>query len=195
MGCCSSHPVEAPSTVSRSRFVKKRQGTFQHFYEFQENLGTGAFGAVYRVKERRSGLIRAMKEVRKSQISEEQRAVILNEINLLTELDHPNIMKIYEYIESEKFFYIVCEALTGGELFNLIKKCRTLPEETTAKYIKDALSGIFYIHSMGIVHNDLKPENLLLENSSPSAEVKIIDFGIARKLGKEPLFGMIGTVS
>ena len=166
----------------------------QASYEILESLGKGSYGVVHRVRERKSGLVRAMKEVKKANLSEGQEAQLLNEIDFLSKLDHPSIMKIYEVIESSSCYYIICELLVGGELFHLLRRKGRFPEATCARYMKDLLSGLYYCHSLSIVHNDLKPENLLLENSEPEAQLKIIDFGISRKMGKEPLSGVIGTV-
>lgn len=194
MGCCSSNAVEKPSQNAKISFIKRRQGAVQDFYEILETLGKGSFGVVHQVRERKSKLVRAMKEVRKSSLSEGQEMQILNEIEILSQLDHPNIMKIYEVIESQQCYYIICELLIGGEVFIKLKHKGSFSEAVSASYIKDVLSGVYYSHSMGIVHNDLKPENLLLENKTEEAQLKIIDFGIARSLKHGPLTGLVGSV-
>ena len=194
MGCCSTSSIENPLSLAKSSFIKRRHGPIQNYYEILDSLGEGGFGIVYRVKERNSGLIRAMKEITKSGLQPGEEALILNEIQILSKLDHPNIMKIYEVIESSKYYYILCELLTGGELFDLILKEQKFDEKTCAKYLRDLLSGIFYCHRNNFVHNDIKPENLLLESKEKDAKLKLIDFGIARSFGKAPLTGRFGTV-
>lgn len=193
MGCCQSSQSEAP-LFSRSDTVKSRKGTAQHHYEIIETLGRGSFGTVSKVRDRKTKLIRAMKELKKAEIPKEDLKSIQNEINLLTELDNPNIMKIYETIESSKSFYIICECLTGGELFEILKKKKTFPELTVCKYMYDVFSALAYLHNMKIVHSDLKLENLVLDSTEPSARVKLIDFGVSRKMEEGLLSGVVGSV-
>lgn len=102
---------------------------------------------------------------------------MINEIELLRQLDHPNIVKIFEFFQDDKRFYIVTELLKGGELFDKIIKYKKFTEYDAAKYMKQVLSALAYCHSHHIVHRDLKLENLLLESNSEDSPLKIIDFG------------------
>jgi len=105
---------------------------------------------------------------------------MLNEINTLRTLDHPNIVKIYEYFEDEKRFYIVTEHIQGGELFDEIIARGKFDEKDAALLLRQLLSCITYCHSHNIVHRDLKPENVLLEANKRFDEIKVIDFGTAQ---------------
>ena len=193
MGCCQSSQSEVP-LFSRSETIKSRKGTVQNHYEILETLGRGSFGAVSKVRDRKTKLFRAMKELKKAEIPEDHLKMIENEVNLLTELDHPNIMKIYETIESSKSFYIICECLTGGELFEILKKKKMFPEQTVCKYMYDVFAALSYLHNEKIVHSDLKLENLILESNEPNARVKLIDFGVSRRMGEGLLSGKAGSV-
>jgi calcium-dependent protein kinase len=104
---------------------------------------------------------------------------MLNEINTLRSLDHPNIVKIYEYFEDEKRFYIVTEHIQGGELFDEIIAKGKFNERDAAVLLKQLLSCVCYCHEHNIVHRDLKPENVLLEASKEFDQIKVIDFGTA----------------
>lgn len=196
MGCISSHTIEHKPSLSltKSDFVLRKQGSIQNFYEILDTLGGGGYGVVTQVKERKSNLLRAMKEIPKSNLSPEQHAQILNEINILIRLDHPNIMKIYEVVESQKSYHIICEYLSGGELLDHLIKEKLFSEVKIARYIYDILSGVLYCHNLSIVHNDLKLENLMLDNKGPNSMIKIIDFGISRYISKTGLTGQLGSV-
>ena len=99
------------------------------------------------------------------------------EIEILSNLDHPNIVKTYESYEDKRQIHIVTEVMQGGELFDYIRKNHRFSERTAAHFMKQILQAISYLHRMGVVHRDLKPENLLLETKSDTASIKIIDFG------------------
>lgn len=90
---------------------------------------------------------------------------MMNEIDNLKLLDHPNILKMYESYECEKRYYIVMDISKGGELFDEIAKNKFFTEPNAQTVIKSLLSSINYIHGKGIMHRDLKPENILLEDT------------------------------
>jgi calcium-dependent protein kinase len=106
---------------------------------------------------------RAVKVLKKSNMDEDERRMLFNEINILKELDHPNIVKMFEFFEDEKRYYIVQEICKGGELFEEILARGKFTERDAAMLIKQVLSCINYCHANNIVHRDLKPENILLE--------------------------------
>ena len=89
--------------------------------------------------------------------------MIFNEIENLKGLDHPNILKLYEYFEDDKRFYIITELCRGGELFDEITTRGAFSELDAARLIKQVLLCINYCHTNNVVHRDLKPENILLE--------------------------------
>ncbi len=108
-------------------------------------------------------------------------------------LDHPNIIRFYETYEDEMYIHFVMEYCEGGELFeHLIDNginCfinsyfkGTLTEAKVASIMKKLFSACAYMHEKGIAHRDLKPENLLLSSLDNNAEIKIIDFGLSKKL-------------
>ena len=99
------------------------------------------------------------------------------EIDILKNLDHPNILRLYEVFEDKKYIYLVTELCYGGELFDEILKRKTFTEKDAAVVIKQVLSAIAYCHDKNVAHRDLKPENILLNTKSNTEIVKIIDFG------------------
>lgn len=96
-------------------------------------------------------------------------------------MDHPSIMRIYEFTSDENYYYIVGEFIDGGELFDEIMRRRYLKESDAAYVARQLLSAITYCHSKAVVHRDLKPENILVESIQESGRIniKIIDFGTA----------------
>merc|ERR1712166_1224204 len=180
--------------IGGTMFVQKTQGTLRDIYKIGHVLGEGAFGEVRLCTHRETKEKRAVKVLKKENMDKTEQMQMLNEINTLRSLDHPNIVKIYEYFEDDKRFYIVTEHIQGGELFDEIINRGKFDERNAAILMKQLLSCIGYCHSHGIVHRDLKPENVLLEASKDFGEVKVIDFGTAQpfKAGQK-LSETIGT--
>eukprot|EP01017_Pseudomicrothorax_dubius_P034140 TRINITY_DN4645_c0_g3_i2.p1 TRINITY_DN4645_c0_g3~~TRINITY_DN4645_c0_g3_i2.p1 ORF type:complete len:444 (-),score=68.62 TRINITY_DN4645_c0_g3_i2:420-1751(-) len=143
-------------------------------------LGSGAFGEVRKGIHRASGSVRAVKIINKSATKEEERERLTNEVDILRQLDHPNIIKIFEFYQDDKFFYIVTELCTGGELFDKIVRASHFDEYVAADTIKQVFSAVVYCHRHKIVHRDLKPENVLFESDRDDALLKVIDFGTSR---------------
>ena len=150
-------------------------------------LGEGSFAAVYRVKNRLTDSIRAMKIINKSATcSEQDDKEIFNEINILRTLDHPNILKIFEFYSNKESYSIVTELCSGGELFQEIVDKGPFDESYSAYVMFQILSAINYCHNMKIIHRDLKPENILIverdKNNYP--RIKICDFGTSKMFEK-----------
>ena len=166
--------------ISSQVFVSKGEGTLRDQYKIGKVLGEGAFGEVRLCTHRFSNEKRAVKVLKKETMDEEETKSMLNEIQILKNLDHPNIVKIYEYFEDSKRFYIVTDNIEGGELFDEISRRGHFTERDAAVLLKQILSAIAYSHSHNIMHRDLKPENILLEASHDFDQAKIIDFGTAK---------------
>ena len=110
----------------------------------------------------------------------------------MKKLNHPNITKILENFESEKYILIIMEYINGGNLFSFVKKRRKLSEKTAKFLFKQIILGIKYIHSKNIVHRDIKLENILIDLKN---NIKICDFGIGKILSEknEILYDQCGT--
>lgn len=116
----------------------------------------------------------------KTAIDESETERFLTEINILKIMDHPNIVKLYEVFQDKKYYYLVTELCTGGELFDRLSKDDIMDEKDSANIMKQLLSAIVYCHSKNVVHRDLKPENLLLESPDDNTRIKVIDFGTSQ---------------
>ena len=127
-------------------------------------LGKGLTANVHIIKERGgSGLEWACKEIPLQGLSQSRLEALREEITILRDMDHPNIIKLYESFEDHRNIYLILELCTGGELFDRIIAKSSSPEghyseHDAASIIKSILEAISYCHSLGIVHRDLKPE-------------------------------------
>jgi calcium-dependent protein kinase len=108
--------------VRTQDLIQKNEGKLRDFYRIGKVLGNGAFGEVRMCIHRDTGAQRAVKVLRKSNMDEDEKKMLFNEINILKELDHPNIVKMFEFFEDDKRYYLVQEICKGGELFDEIIK-------------------------------------------------------------------------
>mmetsp|Transcript_10848 Transcript_10848/g.17085 ORF Transcript_10848/g.17085 Transcript_10848/m.17085 type:complete len:183 (+) Transcript_10848:241-789(+) len=116
-----------------------------------------------------------------------------SEVEILSQIDHPNIVKLFEVFNEKTKFYMVMELMTGGELFDRIVEKEHYSEKEAADVIRPIVDAIRYCHSMGIAHRDLKPENLLYATTDSKAEIKITDFGLAKVLSNDLMTTACGT--
>ena len=162
------------------------------FYKFGRVIGRGAFGKVNIGLNILTGRIVAIKSFNKQNLlNEKAKKKILYETNLMRGLFHPSVTKILETFETDKYMLIIMEYISGGNLQNFVKKRRKLCEKTAKILYRQIIQGIKYIHSKGIVHRDIKLENILLDLNNI---VKICDFGVGKLTQKgQKLMDQCGT--
>uniref|UniRef100_A0A670IVT4 non-specific serine/threonine protein kinase n=1 Tax=Podarcis muralis TaxID=64176 RepID=A0A670IVT4_PODMU len=155
----------------------------KHRYELQETLGKGTYGKVKRAIERFSGRVVAIKSIRKDKIKDEQDMVhIRREIEIMSSLSHPHIITIYEVFENKDKIVIIMEYASKGELYDYISERRRLNERETRHFFRQIVSAVHYCHKNGVVHRDLKLENILLDDN---CNIKIADFGLSNLYQKD----------
>ena len=147
-----------------------------------EQIGAGTFGVVYKAKIKKTGELRAIKIIKKQKDSIAYEKNIIREIELLESIDHPNMIKIYEFYDCPEYICIVSELGKGGSLANNLNTILNESETVKALIMFQLLSAVNYCHSMKIMHRDLKPENILIEQKTSNGiyNIKLIDFGTAK---------------
>ena len=166
-------------------------------FKFLKPLGGGHFGTVrkaFRRSDKEPYHYFAIKSISIKNMPQKEYDDLVREVDIISDLDHPNIIKFYETYHDECFFHIVMELCKGKEVFDNICNHGYLPEKKVQNIIFKVLLAIAHCHSMGITHRDLKPENILFESLKPDAEIKLIDFGLSRKYSKnEKMHTILGT--
>ncbi|KAF5895015.1 myosin light chain kinase 2, skeletal/cardiac muscle-like, partial [Clarias magur] len=145
----------------------------------REVLGGGRFGKVHKCTENKTGLRLAAKII--STRSAKEREMVLNEIEVMNQLSHSNILQLFDAFDTKNQVVLVLEYVEGGELFErIVDESCPLTEVDAMVFVKQICEGVQYMHQMYVLHLDLKPENILCVNRS-SHQIKIIDFGLARR--------------
>jgi calcium-dependent protein kinase len=165
-------------------------------YKFKEVLGGGNFGSV-RVAYRKDDPLKqnfAVKSISKKNLSDQDLNDMIKEVEIISNLHHPIIIKFYETYQDKYYFHIVMELCTGKDLFSKIVQDGKISEHYVAEIIMKILSAITYCHSKQITHRDIKPENILFLTKEPNSGIKLIDFGLSKKFNhKEKMHSILGT--
>ncbi|KAI0742490.1 Pkinase-domain-containing protein [Daedaleopsis nitida] len=170
-----SHPAALEYAAAHPRRTIPKFGP----YLLLQTLGEGEFGKVKLGLHMQWGEEVAVKLIRRGNIDSSVRmSKVEREIEVLRTLKHPNIVRLYDVIETDKYIGIILEYASGGELFDHILAHRYLREKDACKLFSQLISGVWYIHQKKIVHRDLKLENLLLDRHR---NVIITDFGFANR--------------
>ncbi|XP_056881527.1 myosin light chain kinase, smooth muscle-like [Takifugu flavidus] len=161
-------------------------------YNVHEKLGVGKFGEVFRLSHKETGQVCAGKFYRAR--TAKDRAAARKEIELMNCLHHPKLVQCLAAYDARAETVMVLEYIAGGELFErLVDDNFEHTELTSARYMRQILQGMEYVHKQNIVHLDLKPENIVCVDTT-GTQIKIIDFGLASKLeDNKPLMVMHGT--
>lgn len=163
-------------------------------YELREILGEGGFSQVYRVIEKKTGKVSAAKVIKHKMIYSDKRGVLLmkQEIDIMRQLDHPNIVKLIEVQEVHNAVVLIMEYVDGSELKKLNMG---LSFQDVITIVHAILSVLSYLENLGIVHRDLKPSNIMITKGEfvQTDSVKLFDFGLAAFLSEKLLLTKCGT--
>ena len=187
----NNHLLEVGSTTSSrwgqqsvkfraNNFVASQNASLDAHYHVGELLGEGGFGEVYQCTHIQSGEDqRAVKVIAKHESSAEENVKLIAEFDIVKDLDHPNILRLYALYESDSHFFLVTDLYAGGELYDELEEFGRFNEDDAALLMNQVLSCLNYCHHKKLAHRDLKPENILLEGNKNFEDLKIIDFGLA----------------
>jgi calcium-dependent protein kinase len=192
MGCAPVSPKKSLKTLKTKRktsfsqlliapgtFIKLNENKFSKEYAIEENLKSESLIEIKLCRSIKLGEIRTVKIFKKnSEKNEELRSKFLNEANIIKILDHPNIIKVYEFFEDPNNYYLVSEYIKK-QLSDDINDFTKWSELKYAQIIRQLFSCLLYMHSNNIVHRNLKIENLLYQNINDSVHIKIVDFSDA----------------
>lgn len=167
--------------LSSSGASVSRTGVFMDFSIKDEVVGQGAFATVKKAVERSTGKTFAAKIISKRKVMGNMDGVT-RELEVLRKLNHPRIVRLKGFYEDDEFYYLLMEFVSGGDLMDFVAAHGSVGEDAGREITRQVLEGVKYIHSKGISHRDLKPDNILIEQDDPVL-VKITDFGLAKVQG------------
>ena len=172
-------PIRAKTTesVKRAFFVRCEGGEkeMHERYEFADVVGSGGFGTVQKAKHKQTGLVRAIKRVECVRQAESPSSPeMLAEVEALMDLTHPNVVRLFEYYQSESALYLVEEYCSGGTLEQRLKEHGgRLDASEAALMLRQMLRGLLYCHAHGLAHRDLKPDNFVFQSRDASTAIKV----------------------
>jgi serine/threonine protein kinase len=159
-------------------------------FQLGDCLGRGAFGSVYRALKWSTGETVAIKQVRLSNMPKSELNVIMQEIDLLKNLNHPNIVKYQGFVKTADNLYIILEYCENGSLHSICKNFGKFPENLVSLYTSQVLQGLLFLHEQGVIHRDIKGANIL---TTKEGLVKLADFGVATKAQGLTEGSVVGT--
>mmetsp|Transcript_146249 Transcript_146249/g.257793 ORF Transcript_146249/g.257793 Transcript_146249/m.257793 type:complete len:426 (+) Transcript_146249:63-1340(+) len=190
---CKSGDIPNNQAIAASQHVSQRALKNEEFVAQESRvLGHGQCGKVL-VATDRNGKEHALKTFRKDSLSAEELCNLKNEVLILRSVEHPHIVCLEHISETAEDLHLVFELLQGGELYTRVAKQGAIQEEEAAKGIHQILQAVAYLHEKGVIHRDIKLENLVYTDSSLQC-LKLIDFGLAARWdGRTPLSKRCGT--
>jgi calcium-dependent protein kinase len=162
--------VHMPRRQKTNRVVAKEVGSINDHFKILKAIGTNNLGTMLYAQDIQSDTFRAIREVNKNLAKNNTH--LFEELEIIMSMDHPNIVKIYQTIETSKNYYIVFEYLDGGNLRSKVKRGGN--EMLVSKYAHEIIAAIKYMHLLGFIHCDLSPEHILFCTNDHDSEPKIV---------------------
>ena len=190
----SLEEIEVTETIEAPKEELTRGTTFAGRYEIIEELGKGGMGRVYRVEDTKLNQEVALKLI-KPDIASDKKTIerFRNELKTARMIAHKNVCRMFDLGESEGSNFITMEYIRGDDLKSLMRKMGQLSAGQALSIAKQVCDGLIEAHNLGVVHRDLKPQNIMIDTNG---NARIMDFGIARSIEGKGITGagvMIGT--
>jgi calcium-dependent protein kinase len=159
--------------ISPGSIVIEQNGFPSDKYEKIKILGEGSYGTVFKVKNKFSGEFQALKVLGKNYLSSNNISDMEREINILKNLDHPNILKIYEYYHDDFYFYIITELCSEGNLLEKLEEMssKCFNEKVVKVLMYEIISAVYYLHCCKVIHGDLKLENIMIDSIQTKSKI------------------------
>ena len=158
--------------INTEKIIRKQSGNPLDYYDVLKKLGKGTFGTVYKVMHKTTGTIRAMKVIPKNSMrrgfTDED---IIREINILKTLEHPHIIKLFEFYTYKDNYYLINEFCTEGDLSDKLSKLRKLPEFAVKILMIQIFNAVKYLNEKNVIHGDLKLENIMIDSYLDNGEL------------------------
>ena len=158
--------------ISTETVIRKQSGSPLDYYDIIKKIGKGTFGTVYKVMHKNTGIIRAMKVIPKNNLkcgfTDED---IIQEINILKKLEHPHIIKLYEFYTFQKNYYLINEFCTDGDLSEKLSQLRMFPEFFVKILMIQVFNAVMYLNENCVIHGDLKLENIMIDSFLSNNEI------------------------
>ncbi|KAE8350778.1 kinase-like domain-containing protein [Aspergillus coremiiformis] len=155
-------------------------------YNVTGQIGKGAFATVYKLATKQHGAVYAAKELDKRRFMKngvlDQK--VDNEMKIMKDLKHPNIVQYIDHHEHDRWIYIIMEYVPGGELSTYLQSTGNIPEDMVKTISRQILHALHYLHKRRITHRDIKPDNILISSLDP-LRVKLSDFGLSKVIQEE----------
>ena len=158
----SNHDSSSKLDLTSKYVIIKKEGSPLNDYEILSKIGEGTFGKVFKVRNKHDGKIRAMKEISEYNLSERRKKKLMEEIEILKNLNHIYIIKLYEYYVTEDYIYLINELSEEGDLFNKMIKIGFFPEFIVKIIMLQIFQALMYLNEKNVIHGDLKLENILV---------------------------------
>ena len=171
-----------------NRVLKEAFGylNFFDYYEMLDDLGEGIFGSVKLGVEKKTKERVAIKIIKKNKTKPSDIELVRTEIDVMKLCHHPNVVHLLDHFENAEYIFIIMEYIRGGRLTDYMKEKKfNFTEKRAAEIIYQIALGVKYLHKYGIIHRDLKPDNIMLTEASDKGQIKIMDFGLSKILGKK----------